>query len=123
MNAKQAVAALGAIAHDHRLAIYRMLVEKGPEGLPAGDIAQALDMPPSSLTFHLQQMLHAGLVSQRRLGRQLIYAADFAAMNGLVSYLTENCCGRGKSAATCAPACAPAAVATTPKNRNHRRSA
>jgi hypothetical protein len=74
-------------------------------------------MPPSSLTFHLQQMLHAGLVTQRRLGRQLIYAADFAAMNGLVSYLTENCCGRG---ANCAPACSPAAA---PKPRSQRRSA
>jgi ArsR family transcriptional regulator, arsenate/arsenite/antimonite-responsive transcriptional repressor len=117
MNAKQAVTALGAIAHDHRLAIYRMLVEKGPDGLAAGEIAGKLDMPPSSLTFHLQQMLHAGLVSQRRLGRQLIYAADFTAMNGLVSYLTENCCG---GAASCAPACNPAAA---PKARSQRRSA
>jgi ArsR family transcriptional regulator, arsenate/arsenite/antimonite-responsive transcriptional repressor len=117
MNSKQAVAALGAVAHEHRLAIYRLLVEKGPEGLPAGEVAERLGMPPSSLTFHLQQMLHAGLVTQRRLGRQLIYAADFAAMNGLVSYLTENCCGRG---ADCAPACNPAA---TPKTRSQRRSA
>jgi ArsR family transcriptional regulator, arsenate/arsenite/antimonite-responsive transcriptional repressor len=121
MNAKQAVAALGAVAHDHRLAIYRILVEKGPNGIAAGDIAACLDMPPSSLTFHLQQMLHAGLVTQRRLGRQLIYAADFAAMNGLVSYLTENCCGRG--AATCAPACNPAAIAPNTKARSQRRSA
>ena len=108
MNAKQAVAALGAVANDHRLAVYRMLVEKGPQGLPAGAIAQRLDLPPSSLTFHLQHMLEAGLVTQRRLGRQIIYAADFAAMNGLVSYLTENCCGRGAEA--CAPACNPAAA-------------
>lgn len=119
MDAKQAVTALGAIAHDHRLAIYRMLVEKGPAGVPAGEIAERLDMPPSSLTFHLQQMLHAGLVTQRRLGRQLMYATDFAAMNGLVSYLTENCCG----GATCAPACNPAAVPTTAKSRTQRRSA
>jgi ArsR family transcriptional regulator, arsenate/arsenite/antimonite-responsive transcriptional repressor len=117
MNAKQAVAALGAVAHEHRLAIYRMLVERGPDGLPAGEVAERLAMPPSSLTFHLQQMLHAGLVTQRRLGRQLIYAADFAAMNGLVAYLTENCCG---GAATCAPACNPAAA---PKSRIQRRSA
>ena len=119
MNAKQAVAALGAIAHEHRLSVYRLLLEKGPDGLPAGEVAGRLGMPPSSLTFHLQQMLHAGLVTQRRLGRQLIYAADFAAMNGLVSYLTENCCGRG---ASCAPACNPAA-ATRSKTRNQRRSA
>jgi ArsR family transcriptional regulator, arsenate/arsenite/antimonite-responsive transcriptional repressor len=118
MNSKQVVTALGAIAHDHRLAVYRLLVEKGPQGLPAGEIAERLEMPPSSLTFHLQQMLHAGLVTQRRLGRQLIYAADYAAMNGLVSYLTENCCG---SAANCAPACNPAPAIT--KSRKHRRSA
>lgn len=120
MDAKQTVTALSAIAHDHRLAIYRMLVAHGPEGLPAGTIAERLDMPPSSLTFHLQQLLHAGLVTQRRLGRQLIYAADFAAMNGLVSYLTENCCGGG----SCAPACNPAAaVNATAKSRKQRRSA
>ncbi|HYM30104.1 MAG TPA: metalloregulator ArsR/SmtB family transcription factor [Candidatus Cybelea sp.] len=121
MNAKHAVAALSAIAHDHRLAIYRLLVERGPEGIPAGDIAGRLDMPPSSLTFHLQQMRHAGLITQRRLGRQLIYAADFAAMNGLVSYLTENCCGRGADAA-CAAACNPAA-AIAGRGRKQRRTA
>ena len=118
MNAKQVVAALAAIAHDHRLAIYRLLVERGPEGLPAGEIAERLKMPPSSLTFHLQQMLHAGLVSQRRLGRQLIYAADYAAMNGLVGYLTENCCG---TEAQCNPACNQ--VPAVSKTRKQRRSA
>ncbi|HYL48891.1 MAG TPA: metalloregulator ArsR/SmtB family transcription factor [Stellaceae bacterium] len=105
MKAENAVAALGAIAHDHRLAVYRMLVKRGPAGLPAGEIAARLELPPSSLTFHLQQLLRAGLVTQRRLGRQLIYAADYAAMNGLVAYLTENCCG---AATACAPACQPA---------------
>jgi DNA-binding transcriptional ArsR family regulator len=105
MKAEKAVAALGAIAHEHRLAAYRMLVQRGPEGLPAGEISFRLGMPPSSLTFHLQQLLHAGLVTQRRLSRQLFYAVDFAAMNGLVSYLTENCCGRENAA--CAAACKP----------------
>lgn len=114
MEAHQVVSALGAIAHDHRLAIYRMLVERGLDGLPAGTIAERLDMPPSSLTFHLQQMKNAGLVTQRRLGRQVIYAADFAAMNDLVGYLTQNCCGRD---AACNPA--PAAKAV----RASRRSA
>jgi len=124
MNLKQAVTALGAVAHDHRLAVYRMLVARGPDGLPAGAIAERLDMPPSSLTFHLQQLLRAGLVTQRRLGRQLIYAADFAAMNGLISYLTENCCGRGKAAAGCSPACDPAAaIIATARGRQQRRSA
>lgn len=102
MDAKQAIAALGALAHETRLAVFRMLVQRGPEGLPAGAIASALDVPPSSLTFHLQQLLHAGLVTQRRLSRQIIYATDFAAMNAVVAYLTENCCGTG---AACAPSC------------------
>jgi DNA-binding transcriptional ArsR family regulator len=118
MKAEGAVAQLGAIAHDHRLAIFRMLVERGPDGLPAGQIADRLGVPPSSLTFHLQQLLHAGLVTQRRLGRQLIYAADFAAMNGLISYLTENCCGRG-TATACAPVCKPAvAERRSPRRRS-----
>lgn len=120
MNAKQAVKALGAIAHDHRLAIYRLLVEQGPQGLPAGEIAARFDMPPSSLTFHLQHMLQAGLVAQRRLGRQLIYAADFTAMNGLVSYLTENCCAGAGCAVACAPLPAPAKPASS---RTQRKSA
>ena len=121
MQSVQAVAALGAIAHEHRLAVFRMLVERGPEGLPAGTIAERLDVPPSSLTFHLQQLRHAGLVTQRRLGRQLIYAADFAAMNALIAYLTENCCGRG---AACAPACQPSVPAAARARRHtNRRSA
>jgi DNA-binding transcriptional ArsR family regulator len=98
------VGSLGALAHEHRLAAYRLLVEKGPAGLPAGALAEQMAMPPSSLTFHLQQLLQAGLVTQRRLGRQIIYAADFANMNSLVAYLTENCCG----GQVCAPVCDPA---------------
>lgn len=103
-DAQAIVASLGALAHEHRLAVYRLLVERGPDGLAAGMLAEKMAMPPSSLTFHLQQLLQAGLVTQRRLGRQIIYAADFANMNSLVAYLTENCCG-GK---TCAPICDPA---------------
>jgi ArsR family transcriptional regulator, arsenate/arsenite/antimonite-responsive transcriptional repressor len=115
MEAHQAVAALGALAHDTRLAVYRMLVQRGPDGLSAGAIAQALALPPSSLTFHLQQLTHAGLITQRRLSRQLIYAADFAAMNALMAYLTENCCGGG---GLCAPVCCPGVVgAANPPDR------
>jgi ArsR family transcriptional regulator, arsenate/arsenite/antimonite-responsive transcriptional repressor len=117
MKPSDVVAALAAIAHDHRLAVYRLLVERGPNGVSAGEIAQRLGMPPSSLTFHLQQMLHAGLVSQRRLGRQIIYAADYAAMDALVGYLTENCCG---SEAQCGPVCNPAPAVS--KIRKQRRS-
>lgn len=105
MDGKQVVGALGALAHETRLAVFRLLVQRGPDGVSAGTIAEAVGLPPSSLTFHLQQLMHAGLISQRRLSRQLIYAADFTAMNALVGYLTENCCGRDQA---CAPACEPA---------------
>ena len=110
MDSSQTVQALGALAHETRLALYRMLVERGPDGLPAGVIAERLGLPPSSLTFHVQHLHRAGLVTQRRVGRQLLYAADFAAMNDLVFYLTENCCGRDAAAQICSPACAPAAT-------------
>ena len=104
MKGSEVVAALGALAHETRLAVFRLLVERGPDGLPAGVIADKLGMPPSSLTFHLQQLMHAGLITQRRLSRQLFYAMDVAAMNEVVGYLTENCCG----GAACSPVCQPA---------------
>jgi ArsR family transcriptional regulator, arsenate/arsenite/antimonite-responsive transcriptional repressor len=105
METKEVVEALGSLAHETRLAVYRMLVQQGPNGIPAGVIAERLSIPPSSLTFHLQQLLHAGLVTQRRASRQVIYAADYTCMNGLMAYLTENCCGRE---GVCAPVCNPA---------------
>src|SRR5437763_696438 len=105
MDQDKAIAALGALAQDTRLALFRLLVTAGAAGLSAGTIAERLGVPPSSLSFHLQQLLHAGLVTQRRLGRQLIYAAEYNAMNELLAYLTQNCCGRG---ASCMPACNPA---------------
>lgn len=104
MKSPQAVDALGALAHEHRLAAYRLLVERGPDGLSAGTIAESLAVPASSLTFHLQHLLRAGLITQRRVGRQLFYAADFDRMNGLVVFLTENCCGRGEGYRACLPA-------------------
>lgn len=115
MKHAQAIEALGALAHEHRLAIYRLLVEHGPEGLPAGTIADRVRLVPSSLTFHLQALHRAGLVSQHRAGRQLIYAADFGAMNGLVGYLTENCCSASTEA--CASACASAKPAKAARKR------
>ncbi len=120
MHSSQAVQALAALAHDTRLALFRMLVERGPDGLSAGVIADRLGIPPSSLTFHVQHLHRAGLITQRRLSRQLIYAADFSAMNGLVGFLTENCCGRG--ATVCVPSCAPAAD-TASAIRPRKRSA
>jgi ArsR family transcriptional regulator, arsenate/arsenite/antimonite-responsive transcriptional repressor len=85
MDTEQAVATLGALAHDTRLALFRLLVERGPDGLSACVIAAKLRMPPSSLTFHLQHLHRVGLVTQRRLSRQLFYGADFAVMNDLVA--------------------------------------
>ncbi|MSP00428.1 MAG: ArsR family transcriptional regulator [Acetobacteraceae bacterium] len=101
MDAAKTVEALSALAHEHRLAIFRMLVERGPNGLAAGIIAERLDIAPSSLTFHLQHLLRAGLLTQRRMSRQLVYAADFEAMSALVGFLTENCCACGP--ADCVP--------------------
>ena len=98
MNSKQAVDALSALAHEARLSIYRLLVEAGPEGLNAGTIATRLKLPPSSLTFHVQNLHRAGLVTQERRSREVIYAADFKAVNALVGYLTENCCGGNPAA-------------------------
>jgi ArsR family transcriptional regulator, arsenate/arsenite/antimonite-responsive transcriptional repressor len=94
----EAVAALAALAHEHRLAIFRLLVEAGPGGLTAGTISTRLRMAPSTLTFHLQHLQHAQLIRQRRDGRQLIYSADFEEMNSLVGYLTENCCAHSGEA-------------------------
>ncbi len=123
MDSSQTVQALGALAHETRLALYRMLVERGLDGLPAGVIAERLGLPPSSLTFHVQHLHRAGLVTQRRLGRQLIYAADFSAMTDLVCYLTENCCGRGLAAQTCTPACNPAIPHAAPNAGRSRGAA
>ncbi len=111
MDEKHAVTALGALAQETRLRIFRLLVEAGPEGMAAGVLAEALRVPPPTLSFHLTHMRHAGLIEARRDSRSLIYAADFERMNGLIAYLTENCC-RGASeacgvGASCEPAPAP----------------
>lgn len=109
-----AVTALSALAHGGRLAIYRLLVEAGPDGMIVGDIAAKLDMPGATLSFHLSQLKHAGLVRARRDGRRLVQTADFERMTALVGYLTENCCG-GQA---CAPVCKPVAKTTKSKKRN-----
>jgi ArsR family transcriptional regulator, arsenate/arsenite/antimonite-responsive transcriptional repressor len=109
---KAALAALGALGQETRLDLFRLLVTVGPEGLPAGVIADRLGVLPASLTFHLNQLVHAGLITQRRLSRHLYYSAEYGAMNGLLAYLTENCCGQGVS---CAPVCDPAVSCGTAK--------
>lgn len=100
MEMKIAIDALSALAQEARLKAFRLLVEAGPAGLAAGLLAERLDIAPPTMSFHLAELSHAGLVRARRDGRSIIYSADFAVMNGLVGYLTENCCRAGH----CAPA-------------------
>jgi ArsR family transcriptional regulator, arsenate/arsenite/antimonite-responsive transcriptional repressor len=110
MEMTQAVDALAALAQETRLKAYRLLVEAGPEGLPAGRIGEELDLPPATLSFHLAHLARTGLVQSRQEGRFVIYSADFRNMNQLVGYLTENCCG-GR-------ACAP----STPRKGKHHET-
>lgn len=110
IDSASAVNALGALAQEHRLALFRLLVQAGGEGMAAGAIAEALGVPNSSLSFHLAQLSRAGLVRQQRQHRSIIYSADYAAMNALVGYLLENCC----SGTACAPQAACNATAPSP---------
>lgn len=103
MESKAAIRALAALAHDTRLAIFRLLVQAGEEGMAVGAIAERLDLAPATLSFHLASLRHAGLVAARRDGRTLYQVTDYAAMNALVGYLSENCC----QGADCGVACAP----------------
>ncbi len=114
-----AVAALAALAHESRLDVFRLLVQAGPEGMAAGQIGDRLGLPPATLSFHLNHLKHADLVTFRREGRSLIYAAAYPAMNALLGYLTENCC-QGDPASCGVGACDPATI--TPEE-NHEASA
>jgi ArsR family transcriptional regulator len=93
METKTAITALNSLAQDSRLAIFRALVQCGPEGMPAGKISETTGIPPSSLSFHLKELTHADMVTARQEGRFIIYAANFITMNGLIEFLTRNCCG------------------------------
>ena len=106
MEKTDAVSALAALAQDNRLDVFRLLVQAGPKGMPAGAVATALDLAPNTLTFHFDRLRTAGLVTVRRDGRSMIYAAEFKTMNSLLGFLTNNCCG----GVQCAPAveCKPA---------------
>ncbi|MBK3842429.1 ArsR/SmtB family transcription factor [Paraburkholderia aspalathi] len=105
MDSNLVVRALGALAHESRLAIFRVLVVAGPAGMPAGEIAQQVGLSPSSLSFHLKDLSHAGLVTGNQQGRFIFYSANFDAMNGLVGFLTENCCAGAACAVVDAPQC------------------
>src|SRR5919201_5414558 len=113
METKDAVAALAALAQDNRLEVFRLLVQAGPNGMTAGAVAETLDLAPNTLTFHFDRLRTAGLVTVRREGRSMIYAARYEAMNALLGYLTENCC-QGRS---CAPARRKTAVPAAARRR------
>ncbi len=95
METKNAISALAALAQDSRLAVFRLLVQAGPDGLAASKIAEQLGIPSSSLSFHLKELTHADLITPRQEGRFVIYAANFSTMNDLLAFLTDNCCGGG----------------------------
>ena len=101
METKTAVIALAALAQESRLAVFRTLVEAGPEGLPAGKVSELTGIAPSSLSFHLKELSHAAMVSSRQDGRYVIYTANFSTMTELLGFLTENCCG----GVSCLPVC------------------
>ena len=108
MEKTDALASLAALAQDNRLDVFRLLVKAGPEGLPAGEISSALKLSPNTLTFHFDRLRGAGLVTVRRDGRSMIYAARFDTMDALLAFLTENCCQGVPEACAPAPVCKPA---------------
>jgi DNA-binding transcriptional ArsR family regulator len=120
METSKAVEALGALAHDTRLEIFRLLVQSGPDGMPAGHIAAKLRLPAPTLSFHLNQLKQARLIGFRRNSRLIIYTADYAAMSGLLGYLTENCC-QGQPNACAIPSCAPGSAPKRIRIRAARR--
>lgn len=103
MDISTAVMNLTALAQESRLQIFRLLVQSGADGLCVGDIGEQIGIAPATLSFHLKELLRAGLLTATRQGRQIFYAPNFAAMNELLSYLTENCCGGAPCDAVCAP--------------------
>jgi ArsR family transcriptional regulator, arsenate/arsenite/antimonite-responsive transcriptional repressor len=123
MKKSTVISALGALAQETRLDIFRLLVQKGPEGLPAGEIGTRLGQPSPTLSFHLNQLKFAGLVSSRRESRSIIYTANFKMMTNLLGYLTENCCGgrpemcAPAAISDCEPEPAPQSIEATKKNR------
>jgi DNA-binding transcriptional ArsR family regulator len=113
MKNSDAVAALAALAQDNRLDVFRLLVQAGPDGMAAGSVAAALNLAPNTLTFHFDRLRQAGLVTVRRDGRSMIYAARFETMNALLGFLTENCCGGAPEKCAPAAACKPAGAKRT----------
>jgi len=125
MESIAAVRALGALAQETRLSVFRLLVQQGPSGVAAGEIAEQLEIAPATLSFHLKELSHAGLVSARQDGRFIFYGANFETMNELLAYMTENCCAADCGpGAICAPtaSCAPIPKRATAARRKPQRS-
>jgi ArsR family transcriptional regulator len=122
MKSKQAIEALSALAQETRLGIFRLLVRQGPEGLPAGAISERLNIPAPTMSFHLAQLNRAGLVTSRREGRLIHYAADYDGMNGLLTYLTEDCC-QGRPEICSGVSCIPAPAEHNVKQGENRNEA
>lgn len=118
MDTKEAVTALAALAQPTRLSVFRLLVEAGPQGLPAGRIGESLGIAPATLSFHLKELSHADLVDARTEGRFIFYAANFSVMNGLVQFLTDNCCGGQPCCDVPAQSLAPAPGASPKTTRS-----
>ncbi len=117
MKASKVIAALGALAQETRLGVFRLLVQRGREGMPAGAIGERLGLPSPTLSFHLNQLRQAGLVNSRRESRSIIYGANYKTMNRLLAYLTENCCGGRPERCAAPEACAPAQAPPAKRER------
>jgi DNA-binding transcriptional ArsR family regulator len=122
MKSSEAIQALGALASEARLAVFRLLVKRGPDGYTPSQLVECLDLPAPTLSFHLKELTHAGLLVSRREGRNLYYSPSLQRMDNLVAFLTENCCSLADEQcdADCKPV-APRSVAATPKTRTKPR--
>src|ERR1700693_3139244 len=118
MNSRTAIASLAALAQESRLSIYRLLVEAGPTGLSVSEIGASLHVSPATLSFHLKELTHAGLIAARQEGRYIFYSANFARMNALMGYLGETCCAR--DGMDCAPGCGPRAKSPCAPTQSRR---
>ena len=115
MKSNEAIAALSALASESRLAVYRMLVKRGPEGYTPSELARRLEIPPPTLSFHLKELVQAGLVVSRREARNLFYSPNFGRVHALVAFLSENCCSLAEK--TCGASCEPASVPAESRRR------
>jgi ArsR family transcriptional regulator len=122
MKSRNVIVALAALAQETRLSVFRLLVQQGPTGMSAGEIAASVEVAPAALSFHLKEMAHAGLVKSRQDGRFIFYSANFTTMTGLIAYLTENCCAADCGSDACGPitACTPSSARKAARPQRER---